>query len=501
MITSGARSLRMQLSLWSIGIAFVGFILIGFVSIFLEHKAVVANEQSELLAQTKTVASDMHLIRSPSILKPIARTLKVTGYSLMFYRWNGTIIVGAQSTLPAPLVPSDIPPQAVLDATPISATVGKVIFAAVPAQISLHNIFSIAITKCAAIPSAKARRNCQVALKKKSSFLSTVEGVVVVFARQESGFGDSIIYFLVASSLALIVVIALVLTFSRRITRYLTNAARVTVQIANGDLTARVPLEDSRYSEIVSLAHSINIMADSLSNAQAAQHNFLLSISHDLRTPLTSIRGFTEAIIDGVVDDVVKAGEVILDQEQRLERLIGDLLDLTKLDTNQFTLDMKPINISQVVSNSVRGFQQAFDTEGLRLSLGIADENLWVNADTDRLSQVFSNLIENAFKFARNYVDIRVERNQSDAVVSIEDDGPGIPAKDLPYIFERLYSSSSTPARQIGTGLGLTIVLELLNAMGGSIRAVSPPDANGYATREGVAKGGTLMVVKMPLLG
>jgi two-component system sensor histidine kinase BaeS len=209
----------------------------------------------------------------------------------------------------------------------------------------------------------------------------------------------------------------------------------------------------------------------------------LLSVSHDLRTPLTSIRGFAEAIADGAAPDTHRAAEVIAAESRRLERLVRDLLDLAKLEARQFSLDMRPTDLSEVTADTAEGFRPHADQLGVALTVATPPEPLTITADRDRLAQVVANLVENALKFATARIDVTTSLMVDRKELSVTDDGPGIPSEDLPHIFERLYTSARTPTRQVGSGLGLAIVAELVSAMHGSVRAESTPT------------GGTRMVV------
>jgi signal transduction histidine kinase len=262
----------------------------------------------------------------------------------------------------------------------------------------------------------------------------------------------------------------------------LRSVEATTGRIAAGDLGARVP-EGGLDPELASLAASVNTMAEGLARSRSAQRQFLLSVSHDLRTPLTSIRGFAEALEDGVTGDTTHAGRIIGAEARRLERLVGDLLDLSRLEARQFALDLRAVDLGEVAEATVGGFGPA--AADLGLELGVTTERsfaLLVTADPDRLAQVVANLVENALSFARTTVAVGVARSGGVPVLWVDDDGPGIAPEDLSRIFERLYTARPESSRRAGSGLGLAIVAELVGAMGGSIRAESPLAA-GAGTR------------------
>jgi signal transduction histidine kinase len=186
---------------------------------------------------------------------------------------------------------------------------------------------------------------------------------------------------------------------------------------------------------------------------------------------------------DGTTTDSAKAATIIAAEARRLERLVRDLLDLAKLDARAFSLDVHPTDLWDVVSGTAEGFQPV--AEGLGLHVVVHEPVVelpgpmpLVAADADRLAQVVANLVENACKYATDTIDVgtwyRLGADGPEGLVTVDDDGPGIAADELPHVFGRLWTSSRAQARQVGSGLGLAIVAELVAAMGGAIRAESP---------------------------
>jgi two-component system sensor histidine kinase BaeS len=292
-------------------------------------------------------------------------------------------------------------------------------------------------------------------------------------------FGDSGGAVLGAAILALVVAAAIAAYLARRMTRPLAAMETTARAIATGDLSARVDEEHVRDDELGTLAHAINAMAQELEDSRGHARAFLLSVSHDLRTPLTSIRGYAEAIADGTVEGAdarVRAAEVISTESRRLERLVADLLDLARLDTRQFSLRPLTVDARAVVAETVEAFQPAAADIDVVLVMGEGDP-VTVRSDPQRLAQIVANLVENALKFAGARVDVDVEAGVGDGEGGFEvtgrDDGPGITPTDLPRVFDRLYTSRAVPGRAVGTGIGLAIVRELAVAMGGTARAES----------------------------
>jgi len=318
-----------------------------------------------------------------------------------------------------------------------------------------------------------------------------LQTIVVVLTREApAGVGAAAEWFGLASLLTVIVALVAANRLGHRIARPLQETEAVTRRIATGDLEAKVPVTAQEWPELVSLANSVNQMSASLARAQGTQRQFLMSVSHDLRTPLTSIRGFAEALSDGATTDVTYAAGVIGSSARRLERLVTDLLELAKLESGAFSLHSVTLDLSDVVTQAAQAFEPAASGLGLSIELQTVPtgETLCV-ADPDRVGQVVANLVENALKYATSRVTVGTRRVSDGWLEAfVEDDGPGIPWADLERVFERLYQSRLSAGRELGSGLGLAIVDELVKAMRGKVRAESPTGPN----------GGTRVVIGLP---
>lgn len=259
--------------------------------------------------------------------------------------------------------------------------------------------------------------------------------------------------------------------------------------LATGDLTARASLPKGTDEEMRSLAGTLNALAARLEDRRAADRAFLMSVSHDLRTPLTAIRGYAEALADGTVDGAegrARAAGIIQAETRRLERLVRDLLDLARLDAHEYSLTPQPCDAAAVVRDAAEAFLPAAHDIGVDLAVD-AREPVRADVDPDRLGQVVANLVENALKFARARIDVEVHAAPGEIELLVTDDGPGIADAEIDRVFERLYTARGTPGRSVGTGLGLAIVGELAAAMGGRARVEKP------------AGGGVRFVVTLPV--
>jgi len=303
--------------------------------------------------------------------------------------------------------------------------------------------------------------------------------LIVLSQEANAGLGSSARYFLLAAIATALLGVLAALVAGRRFTQPIRAVTAATKDIAAGELSTRLPEPPiSQTHELAELARNVNSMAETLERSRTLEQQFLLSVSHDLRTPLTSIRGFADAISDGA-GDPTKAAAVIRSEARRLERLVADLLDLAKLQASSFSLQPEVVDLGQLALVAVQGFEPDATERGLGIDTALAPLPVAVYADHDRLAQVAANLIENAIKYADRSVTVRVSTRATvgggvRAALDIHDDGPGIDARDLPHVFERLYVARHQPSRrESASGLGLAIVKQLVTAMGGEVGVVS----------------------------
>lgn len=269
---------------------------------------------------------------------------------------------------------------------------------------------------------------------------------------------------------------------ARAISRPVRRVAEATRSLAAGSSPAPVPVEGS--AELALLAQSFNDMAVQLARASEAEQNFLLSVSHELKTPLTAIRGYAEGLKEGVVT-VDEAAETIRLESYRLERLVRDLLELARMNKREFAVDREPLDLRDAAREVVRRYEAQARAFGVSLESG-ANGAAPAEGDPDRLVQVVSNLVENALRSTPSGGSVRVSAEPG--ALTVADTGTGLPADDLPRAFERfyLYDKAAREGRRVGTGLGLAIVKELTEAMGGSVEVDSEPGT------------GTTFVVRLP---
>jgi signal transduction histidine kinase len=457
--------MRRRLMLAMVGLVAVVLVIAGAGSLILTRNAARNQAQQQLVSEANSLTSSKIGSQSLAVLKVVRRALKLEEADVIEITRLGTL--GTRTPLPAGLTPSDIDVAAVQSGQTTSGRQGGTVYAVAPVTLS---------------DEVRAR----IDRRTRGTFDGTF---AILLTRDVGDLGPSWGYFIVAGGAALLVAALVAWQMSRRMARPLVEAVEATGRITAGELTSRVPVRPHDYPEFASLADSINGMAQSLENGRARERQLLLSVSHDLRTPLTSIHGFAEAIRDGATEDTDRAAEVIIAESRRLERLVGDLLDLTKLEARQVSIDLRPTDLTEVVTTTAEGFRPAAARSGLAIVVrtpgpgglpGVTPLPLVV-ADPDRLAQLLANLLENAMTFARTTVTVGLfeDHPAGGCVITVDDDGPGIAHSDLARVFERFYRADRGPNRQMGSGLGLAIVAELAVAMGGTVRAESPVDDRG----------------------
>ncbi len=272
-----------------------------------------------------------------------------------------------------------------------------------------------------------------------------------------------------AATAALAALIAFLL--ARAIARPVRRVSEATRELASSSgEPPLVPVEGPR--ELAQLAESFNEVAVALAKAREAERAFLLSVSHELKTPLTAIRGYAEGLHEGALP-VEEAASTIVTESRRLERLVGDLLDLARMNKAEFSVRREPIDLSALGREALRRYEGQARDFGVSLELdGPAEAP--ATGDADRVLQIVSNLVENALRLTPAGGRVRIVTAPGE--LRVEDTGPGLAAEDLERAFERFYLYSRYGReRPVGSGLGLAIVKELATGMGGSVAASSAP--------------------------
>lgn len=244
-------------------------------------------------------------------------------------------------------------------------------------------------------------------------------------------------------------------------------------KISKGEFEERVHIKSN--DEIGELASSLNYMAARLTDIENMRKTLVQNVSHDLRTPVASIKGYMELIEDEsfTKEEKERAIEVIKDEIERMERMLRDISKLSAIDSKNFTLHTDKIELNTLIKNSVDLLRMEAEKKGLQLKLELSQGNIFIEGDSKRITEVMGNLITNAIKFTdQGRITIKTLTGKSEAKIIVEDTGIGIDKKDLPHIFERFYKGDTSRSSD-GTGIGLAIVKELIHAHKGTVEVES----------------------------
>ena len=300
---------------------------------------------------------------------------------------------------------------------------------------------------------------------------------IVAVTSQHHGWGDMVEELTRTVIIAAMVVIAAtmiaVYIISVRTTEPLRQMSSAARRMADGDFDVRINVRGR--DEVAELATAFNQMADSLETLEKMRNSFIANVSHDLRTPMTTIAGFIDGIRDGVIPPEQRDHylEVIAVEVRRLSRLVTSLLDLSRLQAGDRKLTMRPVDICEMGRIILISFEQQIDAKELEVSFSCAQDRILVMADHDALYQVFYNLCHNAIKFSKTGGLLRITIDYFEehrVMVSVYNEGEGIAEEDLPYVFERFYKSDkSRGLDKNGAGLGLFISKTIIKAHGEEI--------------------------------
>jgi signal transduction histidine kinase len=277
---------------------------------------------------------------------------------------------------------------------------------------------------------------------------------------------------------------------ARSLTRPLRELTAATQAVASGDFERKVKVQSS--DELGALAASFNRMSEALSESRRLRRQMTADIAHELRTPLSIILAHLDALEDGVLADPVEAARVVRDETERLSRLVEDLRTLTRADAGELALAKRPTEVGELLSRALHAYQPQAAARAISLTAQVEGGLPAIDADPDRLMQVFSNVLANALFHTPpgGRVLLTGSPSPSGVRISIENSGPSFAEDDLGRVFDRFYRSDKARRREDGgSGLGLAIARSIVEAHGGSIAAVNPAD------------GGAAIVIDLPASG
>ena len=293
----------------------------------------------------------------------------------------------------------------------------------------------------------------------------------------ERGFLDRVnMALLAATAGATVVALLLGVLLARSLTRPLRELTDATRAVAEGNLELQVPVRSR--DELGALAESFNRMSAQLGRSRDLRQQMTADIAHDLRTPLSIILGHTEALSEGVLPPTSEALGIVHDEAKRLDRLVEDLRTLSLSEAGELALARRPVSPQLLLQRVAAAHAPQAELRQTSLHTEVDPDVPDVDVDPDRMAQVLDNLVDNALQYtpANGHVSLIAARGPDGVQITVQDTGPGIPAKDLPHVFDRFYRGDKSRHRQKGgSGLGLAIARSLVEAHGGRIWAESTP--------------------------
>ncbi len=289
-----------------------------------------------------------------------------------------------------------------------------------------------------------------------------------VFNDFRAGFNETLFYAIIA---ALIVAVIVSIFFSRGVVAPLRAMTDASQRIAAGHYDERVQINGD--DEPAQLAARFNQMAEKLEQVESMRRRLIGDVSHELRTPLTAIKGSMEGLMDGVLPATQETYQQIHSEADRLNRLVDDLQELSRVEAGSYHLDIKPVDVSTLVQTVAKRLSLQFESKRISLDLKLAPDLPRVQADEDRAVQVLTNLVGNALQYTleNGKVSVSATRLNDEVQIAVHDSGIGIPPEHLTHIFDRFYRVDKSRSRRAGggSGIGLTIARALVEAQGGRI--------------------------------
>lgn len=282
--------------------------------------------------------------------------------------------------------------------------------------------------------------------------------------------------YLLSAIIPIILMFFAIYTMTYRMTKPLKLMSEASKAMAKGDFSKRIPVTSD--DEIGELAVSFNQMTNSLVQLEGMRKSFVANVSHELKTPMTTIGGFIDGILDGTIEPEKQRYylTIVSDEVKRLSRLVQSMLSMAKLESGEFVLKPELFDFRELLCGIVISQEQRIESQKLNITGLDEVQSISVNADRDLIHQVIYNLVDNAIKFTdeSGTIDFKVKKDSKKLVFTITNTGKGIPENELPYVFDRFYKGDkSRSAVKNSTGLGLYIVKTILKAHGGSITVTS----------------------------
>jgi signal transduction histidine kinase len=307
------------------------------------------------------------------------------------------------------------------------------------------------------------------------TYYGTFKGTIIVntsLSDISSALSNAYLIIWIAVILAIIISCIILYYLTQKIIiKPLAKINNVAGKFAKGEVEKRVDIATN--DEIGELAQSFNTMADNLEKVEMNRRNFISNVSHEIRSPITSIKGFIGGILDGVIPAEKEKYYLSIANEEihRLTRLVNDLLDLSTIDAGQFSLKKEKIDINEIIRLTVIKFETKIREKKVNVDVYFDEENTFVDCDRDRMIQVVTNLLDNAIKYVKKGGNIKINTKikSEKLLISVFNDGPKISEEDLSHIWDRFYKSDKSRTSKVSTGLGLPIVRSILTQHGEDI--------------------------------
>lgn len=275
------------------------------------------------------------------------------------------------------------------------------------------------------------------------------------------------VYFnvLISACIAVVLAILVVTYITSRMTKPIIEMNNTIKRFSKGDYDARV--EVTSRDEVGQLGQSFNDMATEINELEQSRRSFVANVSHELRSPLAGIMGFLEAMQDGTIsgEDQPKYLEIVVNECKRMTGMVNGLLDLARIESGQYEFKLEPFDINELIIRTVLTFEARINTKHINIVTDMGDEHTTVEADKLQIAQVIRNLVDNAIKYSPDggSITLRIVQDNDIARISVSDEGEGISANDLPYVFDRFYKAEKahTPSGS-SSGLGLSIVKRII---------------------------------------
>lgn len=444
------KSLRARITLVTVVVAVIAVVITGLISLQLVRSSTTEEARAQLAAQADALAKLPRLVTVAELAD--RASLARGGTEVALVKADGTVSGGAADYVDAAILAKVKAGQAV--------------------STSRRDVGGIVM-----IEARPAKNGTTVVLALRTTSIDRALG-------QES------LRILLALGIGLVVAVVGGTLLARWLSRPLSDTAAAARRLAAGERGVRMPPTGS--AEVGDVTDALAALDRALVSSEARQREFLTSISHELRTPLTAVRGYAEAMADGLVtpDRITAVGKTLVTETERLDSFVADLLELSRLEADDFSITVTEVPLAGLVADVVAAWSGRAATLGVALTA--TSVSVTVNTDARRLRQVIDGLVENAMRAtpSGSTVEMRVTQSSASAFIEVLDGGPGLAPEDLDVAFERgMLRARYREIRPVGTGLGLSIAARLVERLGGTISANNRAD------------GGAVFAVHLPLPG